>query len=365
MKLKCKKDDLKNKLSITERVTGKNMSLPILGSILFNAKNRQLILKATNLEVGVEVTLPASVEKNGIIAVPGRIVSNFLNSLPDEEIVTLEQINGNLSIHTKNNSALIKTHKPDDFPVIPRINSNNILKINSKDFINGLKSVLFSTSTSDIKPEIASVCVYSDNNNIIFAATDSFRLAEKMVKQKEVHIDKILIPYKNAAEIVKFFEDGDIDIKLIFDKTQLSVESNNMYLTTRLTDGVYPNYKQIIPTKFKTQATVLRNEIINLLKTSNVFLDDFNRVSIKIIPEDNIIEVESKNSDVGENTSRTDAHTEGDNVEMGFNYRYISEVFGIINTDSVSLKFNESHKPMVISGVGDQTFIYLIMPVTR
>ena len=366
MRVQLKKRDLKNKITLLERVVGRNLSLPILSFIVLEAKDAKLILKATNLDVGVEMSIPVKIEKQGSVAVPGKLIGGYLNSVGDDDLVTLDVVGNNLSVSTKKYSAIIKTNTTDDFPLIPKTTSKEKHTIPSYVFVEGLKSVVFAASTSDIKPEIASVCVYPQKNSIIFVATDSFRLAEKTIKtNKEYSFTPILIPLKNTTEIIKFFEGVDGDIVLFFEKNQLMLVSNDIYFVTRLTDGTYPNYKQIIPLKFKTNTTVQKNEISEALKISNVFLDDFNRITIRILVDDSIMEIESKKQDYGENTSRIEAHTNGDVVEMGFNHRYFSEGLQTIPEEKISLKFNEHHKPMVISGATDPTFIYLVMPVTR
>src|SRR3989344_327023 len=364
MKFECKQEILKNKILLLEKITRRNLSLPILNTILFTVKDNKLILKATNLEVGAEITITVKVEKNGILAIEGRIISGFLNSLTNNDIIKFEQVNTTISITTKNNSTIIKTIPHNDFPDLPKINQTKTI-LKSQILIDGLRSVLFSASISDIKPEIASVYVYQNNKDIVFVATDSFRLAEKTIKGVGVNINPLLIPLKNTLEINRFFDGSVDDVYISSDKNQLSLQTKDIYFTTRLTGGIYPDYKQIVPQGAKTNATVLRGDFVSAIKTANIFVDDFNKIKIKIIPEDSLLEIESKNTNIGENTTQIQAHIEGDQIEMSFNYKYLSEVFQIVTNDSVSLRFNDTNKPMVISPVGDTTFIYLIMPVNR
>jgi len=368
MKFQCKKNDIKNKITLIERITGKNQSLLVLSAILFEAKENTLTLKATNLEVGVEVVVRAKIIKTGSMALLGRVINTYLNSINGEDdTITFEVVENNISISTKKNSTLIKTIQTNDFPNIPHIeDKNNTHTINAKVFTEGLRAVLFAVSTSDIKPEISSVYVYSEDTTLVFVATDSFRLAEKKITTKnKLSISPLLIPFRNTYEFIRFFDGIHGDLAVFFDKNQLAVFGDGMYVTTRLTDGVYPPYKQIIPAKFKTNITVQKKDLIDALKTANIFLDEFNRIIVKAHTNDGIVEIESKNNDLGENVSRVEAHVDGDDVEMKFNHKYFSEALPGILGDSVSLRFNEQHKPMVISGVGDPSFIYLVMPVTR
>jgi len=364
MKLSCTVDKLRSKINLSGRVIGKNLSLPVLNSILLDVKKERLTIKATNLEVGVELQIPAKVEKEGVCAVSGGVLQNFLSVLTNQEVVNIELIKNTLSISTKNNSTLIKTIPHEDFPVIPKT-SGSQKEISSKQFIDGIKAVWFSSSTSDIKPEIASVYIYTSGGNTIFVATDSFRLTEKKIPIKNFETDGLLIPYRNALEIVKFFEENTEDLVILFNKNQLSFQTKDTYLTTRLTDGVYPDYKQIIPKEFKTQVVVLKQELANALKIANIFSDEFSRITVRVMPEDGRMEIESKNANIGENVTKIDAHLEGASTEASFNHKYLGDVLPVFQTDSVSLKFNEPNKPLVITNVGDGSLMYLVMPINR
>ena len=154
-------------------------------------------------------------------------------------------------------------------------------------------------------------------------------------------------------------------MKVCFNKNQISFSGENIYLTSRVIDGIFPDYRQIIPKGSETEAIILKQDLLNALKLSNIFSDKFNQVNLLIKPKEKIFELSSQNNDVGENKTFLDAALTGDEVEVGFNYKYFLDCFQTINTDSISLKFNKSSRPIVISPVSDNTFTYLIMPMNR
>lgn len=364
MKIKCLVNKIKSKISLAYNITSKNLSLPILNNILLEAKNNNLYIYATNLEVGVEFVIPSKIYKDGKCSVSGSILNNFLNKLDNNETVSIEKIGNNISISSKKNTTLLKTQPTDDFPIIPKIDNNkHTIKIDK--ITNGIKSVLFASAVSDIKPEIASVYIYTENENIVFVATDSFRLAEKKVYDKNIKIKNILIPYKNAFELVRFFENIFGNVIVSFNKNQLSITSDNMYFMTRLTDGVYPDYRQIIPKSYKTQSTILKDDLLEALRIADVFVDEFHRIVLHVITEDNVIEINSKNNNIGENVTIIDTNTNGEDIEVFFNNKYIIDILKILQTESVSLKFSDVNKPLVITGVGDESLTYIVMPVNR
>jgi len=367
MKVECLREKLREAVSLTERMTGKNLTLPILGTILIEAKGNTLHLRATNLEVGAEVEIPVKIEEEGILAVNANIFSNLLNNLQKESKIILKSENDNLSIITPNTSTLIKCLPADDFPIIPRVVDGTVSEVASQDLILGLKSVLFSASTSDIKPEISSVYIYQNEGNLLFVATDSFRLAEKKIplSNKDGEFNSLIIPLRNVAEIIRFLEGVEGIVSINSNKNQLSLFIDSLHFTSRIIDGVYPDYRQIMPSSFKTKFKILRNDIFNILKLANVFSDKFNQIDFKVDSKDGEIEINSRNQEVGENISKLKVEVEGEEIEMSFNVRYIIDCLGLINTDQIKFQFMEKNRPLLLEGVGDDSFRYIVMPINR
>src|SRR5258708_1885969 len=365
MKLECEMERIKNGILQAERITGKNLTLPVLSSILFIASGKSLKLRATNLSLGIEIEIPAKIEKEGTVAVSGSVLSGIFSNVYQNESVLLEGVEGNLLIKTKKSKIKLKGQPQDDFPTIPMV-TGETFDIEAKKLLEGIKSVYYSASPSDIKPEISSVYIYSNGDSLVFASTDSFRLAEKKIKIKGLkEIPGILIPFKNIPEIMRVFGDLDGEITVKFNKNQISFSSKNIYLTSRVIDGVFPDYRQIIPKEWKTEAVVLKQDLLNALKLSNIFSDKFNQVNMTINPKEKIFELSSQNNDIGENKTHVDGALSGVVAELSFNYRYFLDCFASLTTDSVSIKLNEGSKPIVISPVSDSSFTYLIMPMNR
>jgi DNA polymerase-3 subunit beta len=365
MKIECGIEKIKNGISQAERVIGRNLTLPVLNSILLIASGKSLKLRATNLSLGIEIEIPAKVEKEGTIAISGVVLSNTFSNIFQNENIQLEDVEGNLLVKTKKNKIKLKGQPHEDFPTIPAVSGKNF-KIESKKLIEGIKSVYYSSSPSDIKPEISSVYIYSNEDKLVFVSTDSFRLAEKKIKVKDLEeIEGILIPFKNVAEILRIFGELEEDIKVCFNKNQISFSSSNVYLTSRVIDGVFPDYRQIIPKESTTEAIVLKQELLNALKLSNIFSDKFNQVNVSIKPKEKIFELSSSNNDIGENKTYLDAAITGENVELGFNYKYFLDCFQSLSTDSISIKLGGATRPIVISPATDNSFTYLIMPMNR
>src|ERR1035437_86828 len=365
MKIECSVEKIKNAISQVERITGKNLTLPVLNSILLIASGKSLKLRSTNLSLGIEIEIPAKIEKEGTLAISGSVLNAIFSNVYQNENVYLEEQNANLLIKTKKSQIKLKSQPHDDFPTIPIV-SGTSFEIESKKLIDGIKAVYYSSSVSDIKPEISSIFIYTNEEYLVFVSTDSFRLAEKKIKMMRgmEEITGILIPFKNIGEILKVFGEFQGVIKVCFNKNQISFSSDNIYLTSRIIDGIFPDYRQIIPKDSTTDVVVLKQDLLNALRLSNIFSDKFNQVNLKITPKEKVFELSSANNDVGENKTYLDAVINGENIELGFNYKYFLDCFQSITTDSISIKFSAG-KPIVISPISDNSFTYLIMPMNK
>lgn len=366
MKIECVKEKVRDVVSKAEKVSGKNPTLPVLSCLLIQAKKGNLVIKATNLDLGIEITTPAKVEKEGEVAVPGHILSGYLSNTNNEKNILIELVEKNLVVSTKNSKATIKAQPHEDFPMIPAVSDGKGFKIGAKDLVNGLKSVWYSSSTSTMKPELSSVYIHSEGPSLFFAATDSFRLAEKKINlKKDIDVSDILIPFKNVSEIVRIFDNINDELDVQVSKNQISFSGGGIYLTSRLVEGNFPDYKQIIPKEKKTEVVVLKEDFINSLKTANIFSDSFNHVNFKIKPAVKTFEIGSKNSNIGESRNTVQAVLEGEELDINFNYKYVADCLQSINSDSLALSFNGLSKPVIIKGVGDASFLYLVMPMNR
>lgn len=367
MKIELLKDNLIGSIAIAEKISGKNLTLSVLNNLLLITKNGKFFIRSTNLDLSIEISVKCKVLKEGQIAVPGNILYGLVSTIYNSNQITLEVVGNNLSVYTKSNNALIKTIPSDDFPTLPNVKSNNPIHIKTQDLINGLKSVWYSASISSIKQELSSVYVYNNDNKLVFVSTDSFRLAEKtiIIKDKIEDFEPILIPLSNISEILRVLEYIGGDIELNISNNQISFVSDNIYLTSRLINGSFPDYKQIIPKKYTTEVVVLKQDMINTLKNTNIFSDKFNQVSFSINYEDKSFTISSKNENIGEITDSVDSAITGETLNINFNHKYISDCFQSTNSDSVSLEFSGLSKPVIVRGVGDNSFFYLVMPMNK
>jgi DNA polymerase-3 subunit beta len=368
MKCEVQLEKFRQAIFLTERIAGRHATLPVLSCVLLEVKKNAVFVRATNLDVGLEVELPAKADGEAIFAVPAHTLSAFLGQVGDkDQILRLETNSGNLHISIAKSKGVIKTMPADDFPAIPVVSGAKTTTFPANLLIKGFKSVWYSAAVSNVKPELASIYIYKDADSIVFAATDSFRLAERrMVLPRGSNIEDMLVPFRNAVEVVRALEAEGDTVTVMSNKNLVSFSGNGVRITSRIIDGVFPDYRQIIPKSYATEAIVLKQDFVNTLKVSTVFSDAFNQLHMAIDPKKKLFQVESKNSDVGENKSDLDAAVTGEALEINFNGKYISDSFQAIDADSMSLQFNGRNRPLVIRPVsGEQNFLYLVMPMNR
>lgn len=365
MKVECVQEKLQKILSQAEKISSKHLNLPVLSCVLLEVKNGQLVVRSTNLDLGFESRLAVKVEEEGVVAVPSGPFSSFVSNLQGEKNVKLKGDTSTLSVITLKNRTVIKCLLTEDFPTIPEVSKGNSFEIHAGDFVKGLKAVWYSSSVSSVKPELSSVFVYPEDGHVVFAATDSFRLAEKKIKTKTSEFDRLLIPFKNIPEIIRVLEGESGVVEVRVSKNQIAFVFGGTYLTSRVIDGTFPDYQQIIPKEFKTEAVLLKEDLARSLKMATIFSDNFNQVNMVIKPSEKRFELTTKNNTLGENTTLLDAALSGDATEANFNYRYIADCLQSIDADSVSLSFAGPSRPMVVRGVGDKSFTYLVMPMNR
>ncbi len=365
MKFECTTEQLLKAVGIAARFVERKSNLPVLASILITAEGSRVILRATNLECGVEVTITAKVSSEGGAAVPGSVLLGFLSNAKGKQ-VTASLVGEVFKIETERASASIKTIPNDDFPILPRVSAERSFTVKSNELTKAIRSVAYCASTSTIKPELQSVLLFGEAGKVTAVATDSFRLAEKSIALKAGgDVAQLLVPARNAAELMRIVESSNTDVELYYNDNQLSTHVGDVYYTSRLIDGTFPNYRQIIPKSFTSEAVVLREDLSSALKSLSVFADKFAQVTFTMEPAKKAILLSSRNPDVGEQVSTVRATITGEEFTMNFNGRYLADSLQAITGESVRIHSNGPGKPLLIKDAADSSFLYLAMPMNR
>lgn len=365
MNVECSVEKLKSAVALADRMTGKNLTLPTLHALLITVSGKSMKIRATNLNVGIDIELPATVHTEGSVLVKGDVLANVCGHLDGADTVTMKQEGENILVQTKKAKTLIKCLPSEEFPTLPIVEGETF-SIDAGAFSEGIRSVYFCAAPTEIKPEIASVFIYSEGGVLYFVATDSFRLGEKKIKVKGVpDISKILIPYRNVADLLRVLDVLSGEVRISFNKNQFSLSSGGVYFTSRLIDGAFPDYRLILPKEEETKVVMMKQELLSTLRLSTVFSDKFFQVLFTAAPSTKQISIASKNSDVGSSDAVIDAVIEGAGIEVTFNLKYFLDVFQAIQGDSVAISFTKPNKPILVRSVQDTSFLYLLVPTNR
>lgn len=363
MKIVISQKNLKKSLGIVEKVVSKNTSLPILNNILLKTENGRLKISATNLEIGVTCFVGAKIEEIGEIAVPARIISDLVNNIVDEKI-SLVTKNNTLTINSDKYKTQILGLDPKDFPIIPKIKEGVFSKISSKTLKTSLLTVMDSIAASETRPELGGVFINFSNNKIVLAATDSFRLTEKIIDFKNNHDHSIILPRNTVVELIRIAGDMEGDLNINLNDNQIAFSNDEFELISRLVDGNYPDYKKVIPEKSISRALVKSSDLEKGIKLAGLFSSTIS--DIKLNCQKNEIIVSAKNSDKGEVEASIEATLKNDPFEVSLNYHYLSDGLKALNEDKVVIEFTGTGSPLVLRPNNDnKDIVYLIMPLRQ
>lgn len=343
----------------------RSATLPVLAGIAIVAGDDGIKLRATNLETGIDFKVSGTIKETGVVALPANTLREITNSFTGTGTITLEHTGDTVVISVPGGKSTLKTLPYEDFPTLPFPDAPT-----AKFTLPGtiLKSLVLTVSNfaspSTVRPELGSVLLSAEGGMIKAVATDSFRLAEKKITiSGAVPPFSVLIPAKNANDVMQTLPDDDIEV--LVDDHQCAFSWKDGIITTRLVTIAYPDYVQIIPKGFAAEATLLRKDFEAVLKRTSVFSDSFQKIRLGFDVQANKIEFSARNSDVGETNETIPASIQGESIELSFNHRYLQAPLSLITTEQMSLSSAGIGRAMVIRGIGDASFLYLVMPMNQ
>ncbi len=377
MKLICTQENLNKALNIVGKIINKNTTLPILNNVLLKTEKGRLKLISTNLELGVDYRVGGKIEEEGEITVPTKLFANFISTIPSGNVEM--KLKGDvLSVKCGGYKTNIKGIDAKEYPLTPKIEMKPIFKIKSVDFKQALFQVLPSISNSESRIEITGVFMdlsKLDKNKLVLVATDSYRLAEKTLELEKESVDKetlnllkdiksVIIPKNTIQEIVRDLDNENEVVEVTISENQILFNFGNASVISRLIEGKYPDYKQIIPNKFESEIKIGVDEAVNAIKVASLFANiSSNSIELKLFPESKALEINAETSDVGSNSSKIPAEISGKKLDVVYNYRYLIDGFNGLSGDQAILKVNGEGMPTILASSTDKSFLYVIMSI--
>ncbi len=367
MKFIVIRSNLKDGLSIVERVSGENINLPILKNVLFETEDSKIKITTTNLEIAITTHVLGKVIENGRITVPAGFITNIISNLQSDRL-NIEEKKGKLEIKTDNYEATIQGMPADDFPLTPKIkNQKEWTEMKGGVLKDALNQTLIATQFSDTRPELNSVFFKFSLNNLKLVATDGFRLAERSISAEQLianHKERfeIMVPLKTAQELSRILREDD-SVKIYKDENQVLFKTPQTELLSRLMEGRFPDYEAIIPKKFSAELIFNKQELINALKLAGVFGNKSGEVKLRMQENKKVVELISSDQALGENNYMLPVKAQGKLKDIIFNWRYLADSLKVIKGEDVFLGVNGDNEPAEIKAPGDASYLYILKPI--
>lgn len=399
MRVSCFQENLAKGLSIVGRAVASRSTLPVLGNILIEAKDNQLRLSATNLEIGINCWIGARVEDEGAVTVPARLLAEFVNSLPAERIdLELSVRTQTLHLSCGRIDANIKGIDAAEFPIVPTVDNGDgpeqtaevlegsTIALETAGLRKMIDQVVFAAATDESRPTLTGVEVSFKGERLVMAATDGYRLSVRSVLVDHQLDDDmtVIIPARSLGELARVIGDADderpVQVTVTQARNQILFrvwgkgnEARGAFLkvdvVSSLIDARFPDYRAIIPKNYTTRTVVSTESLLKAVRVAQLFArDNSNIIRVAVIPnngETGAIRLTATSTEMGDNVNEVDAMVEGDDLEIAFNARYLIDVLSQISEPQVVLETTQPNRPGAIRpvGVGNEEFLHVVMPM--
>jgi DNA polymerase III subunit beta len=368
MNITVLQSDLSKALSTAIRFTSSRSSLPVLNNFLLIARKSKLIIKATNLEISISLSVGAKIEEEGEITVPAKLLLDIITNLNSGQLtITLDK--EELKVVSGSFKAKLPTIPSNDFPIIPEsLDSKLSFTLPGNILTTSLNKILFSASSDETRPILTGVLFVFDqgtnSSTLSLVASDGFRLSRKVINlTKKLNAMQLVIPKSSCLEIIKLARvDEDLEFEVRQGDNQLIVKAGEVIISSRLLEGNFPDFEKIIPKSSSVTVKVDKKDLDRGVRLAAVFARvEGNIVKVKV--NDSSMELTSENPKSGNQVNEIEASVVGGAVEISFNYKFIEEFLNVSLSDEVEIKLVDGISPAIFIDSRDPDFLHLIMPV--
>jgi len=365
MRFVCSQKDLANALSITNRAVGANNTLPVLNNVLVKAESKKLYFTTTNLEIAISCWIEADIKNEGEITIPSKLLTSYINYLKNEKVDIGLESGETILIKTSDSKSKIKGIPASEFPTIPVVEKEGGFTVSAHDMRSAIAQVAFAASLSSTRPILTGVYFHVSGDKLKMVATDSYRLAEKTLKIKDPTGEiSCIVPAKTILELGAILmggkEEGDIEV--VISKNQIFFSLNKIKITSRLIEGQFPNYQQVIPKATKTTLRLDVGELSLALKRINLFAkENNNKILLKV--DRNGLNITTDTTQYGVGEVELKGKVEGETNEIALNSQFMLDVLGNLDSTEVQIKLGEKVNPAIFQPSGKEDYVHIIMPL--
>ena len=374
MHVSCLQQNLSRALAIVGRAVATRSNLPVLQNVKIATEDGMLVLTGTNLDIAITTRIGAQVETEGEITIPARLLSDFVNSLPDDRIEIKSVVEPlSVSLDCQRFSANINGTDPEEFPPIPTVDEGATIKVDPQLLKDTVTHVAFAAATEDSRPVLTGIKVEVNQSDFTFAAADGFRLAvyEGKLLEPISEAMEFIIPAKALQEVGRLIGTGDTAVEFTVTPagTHALFNIGNVEIVSQLMPGSFPNFRSLIPAEYKNRVIVQNSDFSRAVKTSSIFARDGSGIlRIQIVNDEDggKLSISSRAEEVGDNQGEIDGVVEGDVDEesrIAFNNKYLAEVLDVLGEGEVSFEITSASSPGVVRATGKEGYTHVVMPM--
>ena len=365
MKVIATKESLSYGVQVVQKAVSGKSPLPILSGILLQAKDNLLKITGTDLDIGIECNIPVTVAEEGSVVVPAKYFNEIVKKLPDTKIeIDLKKENNQIIIKYGQSEININGLPAEDYPMLPVIDKDYSITLKGNLFKSMIKQTVFASSFDNARPVFTGCLMDIKEDELNLVATDTHRLAYRRVKidnQGSLANHSIIIPAKTLVEVNRLINE-ETEVTVSITENQILFEMDEISLISRLIEGQFPNYRQVIPTEFKSKVRIKTKDLLESAERASLMAREGSSV-IKISVEDYNMTISSNSPEIGKIQENLPVFLDGDGTQISFNSKYFTDVLKVIESEEVNLELTGSLSPGIVKPVENNNFIYLILPV--
>jgi len=363
MKIICNRDNLLEGILTAQKAVSGKTTLPILSGLLLDCRADSLIITATDLEIGIECKVNAQIIEKGLIVLDARLFGEIIRKLPADDIeFSIDERNA-VNIKCANSYFTIQGQNGEEFPKLPEIKSQKNIILPQNLLKSVIRQTVFACAVDETRPILTGVLLECSGNEIKMIALDGFRLALRTINiDTETNDISVVVPSKTLNEIYKVLKDNNQKVEIEFGDNQVLFSIGNTRIISRLLEGEFINYGQIIPDEYKTKIKVRTSDLLESCERASLLAREGKNNLIKLGISEKIIKITS-NAEIGKAYEEVSVITVGDDLDIAFNSKYLIDALRVIEGDYISMEFTTNISPCIIRTVDSENYTYLLLPV--
>lgn len=363
MKIMCSRKELFEGVQTAGRAVSARSSLPILSHLLIRTQDDKIRLAATDLEIGVECSVPASIQEEGSLTAPAKIILEILSTLPDTDVMLSVDEGNRISLKCGTSDYQINGLPPEDYPMLPEVKDDVAFTIGKSVLKSAVEKTIISVSQDESRASLTGILLLLEENELRMVSTDTHRLSliDCPISESKGQTNSV-VPGRAMGELLRILQDEEGVVAVSVSQSQILFTVDGTTLVSRLIEGQFPNFQKVIPQEFDKKLIIPTDQFTaGVRRASIVARESANRIVLRTL--DGKLTITAESSGIGTAYEEVDIAHEGDDVEIGFSAKYLMDFLGVINVEAIEMQLGGNLSPALLSPQGDDTYTYVLMPM--